>query len=58
MLRELFCKHEYEIIHDETSRLFENSWDQRPIEVYRNITQVCKKCGKIKYKKIRLSNGS
>ncbi len=55
MLRELFCKHEYEIVHDDTSRLFENnSLDELPIKIYRNITQVCKKCGKIKYKKIRL----
>ena len=58
MLRELFCKHEFEIIHDETSRLFESPGDERPIEVYRNITQVCKKCGKIKFKKIKLSYGS
>lgn len=57
MLRELFCKHEYEIIHDETSELYEYNNYESPISVYRNITQVCKKCGKIKFKKIKLSNG-
>ena len=53
-IRQLFCKHDYEVIGDEKSRSFRDDNAKLPYEVWRIIIQRCKKCGKIHTHRIQI----
>lgn len=53
----LFCKHTYEVLHDELFEITTSTKFGETVRNIRTITQRCTKCGKIKIKHVHM-NGS